>query len=646
MSQWDEDQKISLPGRRPVWTISCILFGIAMFGALVVYQIQYQWSPLQRFYLRAYVGTGIMPSVSASHYRLVFVFGKHRSARLGIDQSFLDLHRNLDGSATYVLSTEAMNSGIQYAALVPGIPELPNTSGASLHYVLQRLIYQGQPISQLFLGSQRATLEALLILFPLAVYLDSKRRLKRQDGQFVRGAELVTVREFNRRCYADGVGLRNRDQSWLEAKLCNVETAYVRIPREEEKRFAMIIGDSGSGKTAAIFSLMMEAQSRGERAIVLDCAMEFLPRFYTPERGDIILQPWDKRAPRWTVSSEIQHPAEASSIAKSLFPEDSPQDRFFMTWTRQILAHILSMQPTNEELARILCNEQELEKLLANTTMLAAIKSDSPNQRNGILGTLNMFGGILRMLPGEAETTQTWSAASWAKSGKGWLFLPAPKTFREQLNPLYSLWLDTLILRLTNNGESDLPKTWLFLDELASLQTLPQLHTAITEGRKSGHPIVLGFQGRSQMYDTYGQKAEAMMSQPATKIFLKTSSPEAAEWISSSIGEQERAYIRESYTHGISGQQRTSMNEQIERKMKRLVLASQISGLAPLHGYIKHGNLVVPIHFPYIAPSKRHEAFIPREVALNNPKIKEVLSLTESALEQPDEPASKRLFYS
>jgi len=54
---------------------------------------------------------------------------------------------------------------------------------------------------------------------------------------------------------------------------------------------------------------------------------------------------------------------------------------------------------------------------------------------------------------------------------------------------------------------------WFILDELATLQRLPQLHTAITENRKSNNPVVLGFQGRSQLEVRYGHKAEAVMSQ-------------------------------------------------------------------------------------------------------------------------------------
>ena len=90
-----------------------------------------------------------------------------------------------------------------------------------------------------------------------------------------------------------------------------------------------------------------------------------------------------------------------------------------------------------------------------------------------------------------------------------------------------------------NEGHSGNKPVWFVLDELASLQRLPQLITAITENRKSNNPMVLGFQGKAQLEALYGHLAEVMLSQPATKIFLKTSEPNAAEWISSAIGEME-----------------------------------------------------------------------------------------------------------
>ena len=137
------------------------------------------------------------------------------------------------------------------------------------------------------------------------------------------------------------------------------------------------------------------------------------------------------------------------------------------------------------------------------------------------------------------------------------------------------------------------------LDELASLQRLPQLTTAVTEGRKSNNPMVLGFQGKAQVEALYGHVAEAMLSQPATKIFFKTSEPHASEWISKSIGEVEMERFRESADAGACSRSNAE-NEQREITREPLVMASEIGGLDPLHGYLKHGNLVVRMRFPYL----------------------------------------------
>ena len=96
------------------------------------------------------------------------------------------------------------------------------------------------------------------------------------------------------------------------------------------------------------------------------------------------------------------------------------------------------------------------------------------------------------------------------------------------------------------------------IDELASLQKLPQLHTAITENRKSKNPLILGFQGKAQLEVIYGHLAEVMLSQPATKIFMKTAEPKAAEWISEAIGKVEIERLKETKFDGTSAPARTS----------------------------------------------------------------------------------------
>jgi hypothetical protein len=148
------------------------------------------------------------------------------------------------------------------------------------------------------------------------------------------------------------------------------------------------------------------------------------------------------------------------------------------------------------------------------------------------------------------------------------------------------------------------------LDELASLQRLPQLHTAITENRKSKNPLVLGFQGKAQLEVIYGHMAEVMLSQPATKIFLKTTEPKAAEWVSNAIGKIEIERMKETHYDGT----RTGKNFSLDRQTEPLVMDSEISGLADKHAFLKLGNNVARFSFlysnmPIIAPD-----FVPRSI--------------------------------
>jgi hypothetical protein len=177
------------------------------------------------------------------------------------------------------------------------------------------------------------------------------------------------------------------------------------------------------------------------------------------------------------------------------------------------------------------------------------------------------------------------------------------------------------VLRLMNQGDPAMRHAWFVLDELASLQRLPQLHTALTENRKSGNPVVIGFQGRSQLEVRYGHEAEAMLSQPATKIFLHTSEPRAAKWISDTIGQVEMERTKETVNTGRFFRSARSRSYHTERRTEPLVLPSEISGLERLHALVKVDNLVVPFSFPYLAPLKSQQGFIPRA---STPRVVEI----------------------
>jgi type IV secretory pathway TraG/TraD family ATPase VirD4 len=271
----------------------------------------------------------------------------------------------------------------------------------------------------------------------------------------------------------------------------------------------------------------------------------------------------------------------------------------------------LTYVPNPQQLVEWLSKPAEIDQRVQGTEMEAMIAKGAQQQRNGVLASLGLVADSLRMLPTKEQAkNKTWSATEWAGTRKGWIFITSSPTEREALRPLHSLWIDLLVMRLLTAPQDQQTPVWFVLDELASLQRLPQLHTAITENRKSKNPLVLGFQGKAQLEVIYGHLAEVMLSQPATKIFLKTTEPKAAEWVSNAIGKVEIERMKETHFDG----SRSGSNFAVDRQIEPLVMDSEISGLENRHAFLKLGNNVARFHFEYMDVPQMTPAFLPRKV--------------------------------
>jgi type IV secretory pathway TraG/TraD family ATPase VirD4 len=467
-----------------------------------------------------------------------------------------------------------------------------------------------------------------------ARYRRAARSMRR--GQTLRGSELLDAAQFNRLKRGDGVGFSIRDVMSLPSLLLGRSGREVlRVARQEESSHFLLMGDTGTGKSSLIRQLLEQIADRGEAAIVYDPALEFTPQFYEPDRGDQILNPLDTRMPYWSPGNEVQHKAEALAFAKSLFPDDRRDNRFFIEAPRRVFARLLSFKPTAADIAQWLQNPADIDRRLAGTELASMIDASAPSQRAGVLASLSMVGEAFQLIPDRTETKGTWSAYEWAQHRKGWLFLTSTPQTLDRLRPLISVWFDLLLMRLLAGGSP----VWIMLDELPTLNKLPKLPEALAVARKPNVRLVIGLQGRAQLEARYDKEAEAMLSQPATKAFLRTSEPRAAEWISKSLGEIEFERLRESVNQDkmFAGYRRKSHNFSLDRQVKPLVLPSEIMGLKNLTGYLKSGNHIVRIRFEPNPLQPRQQAFVSRPIKNDeSPQTDKLDQLIASALQTND----------
>jgi type IV secretory pathway TraG/TraD family ATPase VirD4 len=466
---------------------------------------------------------------------------------------------------------------------------------------LHDVIFGGKSLLVVFAARLIGGGVILVGLLAWAIPADFKRFRQMKYGRVLRGPVVLTPRQFNRAARGEGVGFVTTESRRM-----------MRIPQRKEAQHIQIMGDTGVGKSQLIMQILRQIRDRKESAIVYDPACEYIQRFFDKERGDVVLNPLDDRCPYWGPAQEMESNAEADAIAASLYQRKTDViDEFFHDTPAQIFAHLLKLGPTPQQLAAWMASDTELLKRVAGTEMAFYIDRKAGPQRSGVLSSLGLVAKGFRLLPEKDENRPLWTARTWAKKRQGWIFITSQTEVRDALRPLQSLWIDLLVMRLLTAPQPGQRPVWFVIDELASLQKLPQLHTAITESRKSKNPLVLGFQGKAQLEVTYGHLAEVMLSQPATKIFMKTAEPKAAEWISEAIGKVEIERLKETKFDGT----RSGKNFTVERQIEPLVMGSEISGLDDRHAYLKLGNAVARFAFDYLDLPMKNADFIPRKMA-------------------------------
>lgn len=488
---------------------------------------------------------------------------------------------------------------------------------------LAAAVYHGQTLPQALEIPLIASAVCLIMLLFLGIAFDAQRLNAFRRGRKLRGPDLLSARQFNRRVKGDGLIFRLDRNRRGSRSFARISGNHLRIEKHHEAQHIQIIGDPGSGKTQAIMQILDQAEAQEEAAIIYDPHLEFAARYYNPERGDLIANPLDERCFSWCPTEELDltdsATAEATALAQSesLYPgRPTDKDWFFINTSRLIYKHLLvHYQPESaHELGNWMQHpDPQIDMRVLGTELEQMLATNAAPQRAAITSTLAQVAFAMRQIPGKDEQRKVWTVRDWCDERKGWIFFTNTQDTRTALRPLQSLWIDMLIRRILSQGpRPDLRPIRLILDELPTLQMLPQLQAAMTESRKTGLSIVIGFQGRSQIKALYGEESETIFSAPFTKILLRTSEPEAADWSSKIVGDIEIERPKETHpAHAFGKHRQHSITSEL--KTERVVLASEFSGLPDRCGYFRYANEVVPIKIAIVPERPKRTALTPRQ---------------------------------
>ena len=398
---------------------------------------------------------------------------------------------------------------------------------------------------------------------------------------------------------------------------------HIAIPVAIETRHFAMIGTTGSGKTTVLRQTLDCIEARGEPAIVYDTSGEFIAHYYRPERGDIILNPFDDRCAYWSPFDEIAHPADADRIAHQLISETgSHDDDVWLETSRILVANMLRAlwSEGNCSLEALLDalqakDTEELKRWLGDTSSARTFAEGAERATGSVIFMLAKAANLIQFLRSDGSGGSPFAFRRYIAGldvhdgPRPWIFVPRKEDYFEAAKPLLACWLECAASAVLGLSPSPDRRIWLILDELADLPAVQNLARLLPEGRKFGAAITLTFQALGQMRHRYGDNiAEAMLACCNTKLFLQTVDQETRKWASQTIGECEIEMRTTSDILSLDGEKpRTTLTT--IRQLRAAVLESELR--LPKH----QGYLLLPDGLPVARISLTADHIVARGVA-------------------------------
>ena len=473
-------------------------------------------------------------------------------------------------------------------------------------------------LDEMLAGAWRGAMAgAGMVVLLLFAFWHRGVRLGRQKR--LRGAEMVTARELRRRVRPP----RERVLALLPgaARIGPYSIAGIPYPPRTETQHTIVSGTTGSGKTVLISDLVAQIRERGERCVVYDKMGSYTRAFYDRDR-DVLMNPLDARAPRWSPFLEARGPRDFDMMAAALIPQQKDTvDPFWVTAARQLFSNGAGvLRQRGETRNRVLVDHllktdlTALAEAMEGTVAQSIVDPENPKTALSVRAMLTANLSALEFLPDGGEP---FSIREWISGGSrgGFLFLTSRGDQHASLRGLISTWLEIAVNAMLSLDQERERRIWVILDELPTLHQVPSLQPGLAESRQFGGCFVLGVQVASALRDLYGRNgAETISGLCGTRVVLAAPDRDTAQWSADSLGRSEIEEVAEGFSYG-ANTIRDGVSLTSRRELRALALPSEIMRLENLSGYLKFPGPfpVASIRLKYVKRPAAAKRFVPRE---------------------------------
>jgi type IV secretory pathway TraG/TraD family ATPase VirD4 len=358
-------------------------------------------------------------------------------------------------------------------------------------------------------------------------------------------------------------------------------------PAELERRHALINGTSGAGKSTIIRQILPRIRSRGERAIIVDLNGDFAQKFFSP--GDRIFNPLDHASVKWNPLGEIKEPKDIDALLQAMVPRGTtPDDEIWRGFARDLLKALMRRLHEEGELRMdrlkhyaVASGDKEMAAFLQGGATPTRLQENSMVSNSKSM--VKHFVESWDYAPKESN----FSIADWVRTGTGFIFITPKEDERQAIMPLTNTFINMAVkTALSPSTGKKYKPIALVIDELSSFE-FDDLQGVLEKGRKFGLVAYAGIQNISQLRQKYGiDGAKVLMSCFSTKVIFNPGDAETADEMADEIGEHvvERLEISQTRT-AKSGS--TTTRSWRRCAPERLILATDLRKLRPLHAYVK-----------------------------------------------------------